>query len=144
MRLGCRIRFARHRKYVAALQHVGVECHIARFSEQRVKCITCGLAWKRHEEKEANVHFSLTFLDDAFDDVFQRATVVEIPMWMRRLASAFRGKRQILTKFLGKNKQRHCISVSQVAIVFPFWLHANAKTHNRNRKRSDYAGFFPI
>jgi hypothetical protein len=66
--------YARHRQYVAALN--GVECHMARFSEQTARCRTCGSTWKRHEEKETDVHFSLTFLEDAIDNVFDRAIVI--------------------------------------------------------------------
>lgn len=69
-------RYSRHRQYVAALQHVGVVCHMARFSEQTARCRSCGATWKRHEEKETDVHFSLTFLEDAVDDVFDRAIII--------------------------------------------------------------------
>ncbi|HMA75444.1 MAG TPA: NYN domain-containing protein [Xanthobacteraceae bacterium] len=68
--------YARHRPYVAALRHTGVECHMARFSEQSAKCHKCGATWKRHEEKETDVHFSLTFLEDAIDGVFDRAIII--------------------------------------------------------------------
>lgn len=68
--------YARHRQYVAALKNSGVECHMARFSEQKARCVKCGATWKRHEEKETDVHFSLTFLEDAIDDVFDRAIVI--------------------------------------------------------------------
>jgi uncharacterized LabA/DUF88 family protein len=68
--------YKRHREYVAALRHLGVECHMARFSEQRAKCMKCGAKWKNHEEKETDVHFSLTFLEDAIDDVFDRAIII--------------------------------------------------------------------
>lgn len=69
-------RYARHRQYVAALQHSGVECHMARFSEQTARCRSCGTTWKRHEEKETDVHFCMTFLEDALDDVFDRAIII--------------------------------------------------------------------
>lgn len=69
-------RYARHREYVAALKSVGVECHIARFSEQTARCKACGTTWKEHEEKETDVHFSLTFLEDAFDNIFDRAIII--------------------------------------------------------------------
>jgi len=68
--------YARHRRYVAALQNSGVDCHMARFSEQSARCNKCGATWKRHEEKETDVHFSMTFLEDAIDDVFDRAIVI--------------------------------------------------------------------
>lgn len=69
-------RYARHRQYVAALKQKGVECHIARFSEQTANCFKCGATWKQHEEKETDVHFSLTLLEDAFDDIFDRAIII--------------------------------------------------------------------
>jgi uncharacterized LabA/DUF88 family protein len=69
-------KYARHREYVAALKLHGVECHMARFSEQQTRCNECGATWKRHEEKETDVHFSLTFLEDAFDNIFDRAIIV--------------------------------------------------------------------
>jgi hypothetical protein len=68
--------YARHRQYVAALQALSVECHMARFSEQSARCHSCGAMWKAHEEKETDVHFSLTFLEDAVDNVFDRAIIV--------------------------------------------------------------------
>lgn len=69
-------KYARHRKYVAALGHFGVECYMARFSEQKARCEACGNTWDRHEEKETDVHFSLTLLEDAMDNVFDRAIIV--------------------------------------------------------------------
>lgn len=69
-------KYARHRAYVAALRHVGVECHMARFSEKTARCKACGVSWKQHEEKETDVHFALTLLEDAIDDVFDRAIIV--------------------------------------------------------------------
>jgi hypothetical protein len=49
---------------------------MARFSEQTARCRVCGSTWKRHEENETDVHFSLTFLEDAIAKVFDRAIVV--------------------------------------------------------------------
>jgi uncharacterized LabA/DUF88 family protein len=68
--------YARHRQYVSALQATAVECHMARFSEKTAHCNKCGSSWKTHEEKETDVHFSLTFLEDAIDDVFDRAIII--------------------------------------------------------------------
>lgn len=89
-------KYARHREYVAALKQAGVECHMARFSEQTMKCTSCNKTWKRHEEKETDVHFSLTLLEDAFDDVFDRALVISadgdhVPA-VRRVRARFPGK----------------------------------------------------
>jgi uncharacterized LabA/DUF88 family protein len=69
-------KYGRHRLYVTALRQSGVECHMARFSEQSARCNKCGHTWKHHEEKETDVHFSLTFLEDAIDGVFDRAIII--------------------------------------------------------------------
>lgn len=55
---------------MAALKANKVECHIARFNEKTANCKACGASWKTHEEKETDVHFSMTFLEDAIDDIF--------------------------------------------------------------------------
>jgi NYN domain len=49
---------------------------MARFSAQTARCLKCKTTWTRHEEKETDVHFSLTFLEDAIDNVFDRAIIV--------------------------------------------------------------------
>jgi hypothetical protein len=69
--------YARHRQYVAALKHYGVECHMARFSE-------------------TDVNFSLTVLGDALDDIFDRLIIVSadsdhVPA-VRMVRSRFPGK----------------------------------------------------
>jgi NYN domain len=68
--------YARHRQYVSALKATGVDCHMARFNEKQAGCRSCGATWKTHEEKETDVHFSLTFLEDAIDNVFDRAILI--------------------------------------------------------------------
>lgn len=68
--------YARHRQYVSALKQFGVECHIARFSASRAHCKSCNAQWTKHEEKETDVHFSLTLFEDAIDDVFDRALII--------------------------------------------------------------------
>ena len=42
----------------------------------RPGCKRCGATWKAHEEKETDVHFALTFLEDALYDAFDRAIIV--------------------------------------------------------------------
>jgi uncharacterized LabA/DUF88 family protein len=68
--------YARQREYVKALRSLGVECHMARFSEKSARCHSCGATWKQHEEKETDVHFSLTLIEDAIDNVFDRAILI--------------------------------------------------------------------
>jgi hypothetical protein len=69
-------KYARHRQYVAAIQNFGAECHIARFNEKTAKCFKCGASWRQHEEKETDVHLSLTLVEDAIDNVFGRAIII--------------------------------------------------------------------
>ena len=92
--------YARHRQYVAALKSSGVECHIARFNEKTATCRSCGSSWKQHEEKETDVHLSLTFLEDAIDDVFDRALLISadgdhVPA-VRRIRNRIPGKQIFL------------------------------------------------
>lgn len=68
--------YARHRAYVTELKAVGVECHMARFNERTIRCRGCRAEWTSREEKETDVHFALTFLEDAIDDVFHRAIII--------------------------------------------------------------------
>ena len=68
--------YARHRTFVTALTHAGVDCHMARFNTKEASCHGCGRTWKQREEKETDVHFALTFLEDAIDNVFDRAIIM--------------------------------------------------------------------
>jgi uncharacterized LabA/DUF88 family protein len=61
---------------VEELKVVGVECHMARFNERTMRCRGCKAEWVSREEKETDVHFALTFLEDAIDDVFHRAIII--------------------------------------------------------------------
>ncbi|WP_083988755.1 NYN domain-containing protein [Devosia geojensis] len=99
--------YARHREYVAALRHSGVECHVARFSEKIATCLSCKSTWKQHEEKETDVHFSLTLLEDAIDDVFDRAIIVSadsdhVPA-VRKVRGRYPGKQV----FIATPPERH-------------------------------------
>ena len=99
--------YARHRAFVAALKHVGVECHMARFNEKNASCHRCGATWKKREEKETDVHFALTFLEDAIDGVFDRAIIISadsdyVPA-VRKVRRRFPGKQV----FLASPPQRH-------------------------------------
>jgi hypothetical protein len=92
--------YARHRHFVAALMASGVECHMARFSEKDAQCRVCNARWIAHEEKETDVHFSLTLLEDAIDDVFDRAILISadgdhVPA-VRRVRKRFPGKQILL------------------------------------------------
>lgn len=54
---------ARHRVYVSALHSAGVEVQLGRFKEKDVRCFNCGVAFKRHEEKETDVAVAVKLLE---------------------------------------------------------------------------------
>jgi hypothetical protein len=92
--------YAKHRQYVAALKAKGVDCHMARFNEKKTQCKSCGSVWKTHEEKETYVHFWLTFLEGAIDNVFDRAILISadgdhVPA-VRRVRARLPGKQILL------------------------------------------------
>jgi uncharacterized LabA/DUF88 family protein len=69
-------KYTRHRAFVTELQAVGVECHMAKFNVRTMSCRKCHATWKSREEKQTDVHFALTFLEDALDNVFHRAIII--------------------------------------------------------------------
>jgi uncharacterized LabA/DUF88 family protein len=66
----------RHREYVKALMHVGVQCVIGHFKEKPQTCMSCGAKWVRHEEKETDVAIAVQIVADAFTDKFDRALII--------------------------------------------------------------------
>jgi hypothetical protein len=109
--------YARHREYVAALISLDVKCHTARFSEQTARCNRCGNTWKNHEEKETDVHFSLTLLEDAMDNVFDRSIIISadgdhVPA-VRTVRRCFPGKQIFAATPPGRhNKAREMLTLA--------------------------------
>jgi len=68
--------YRRHLSYVKALEHVGVNCIISHFKKKPRSCRSCKASWMDHEEKETDVRLALKILEDAVDDVFDRAIIV--------------------------------------------------------------------
>ncbi len=66
----------RHKEYVKALKHFGVECFMGHFKEKRRACRSCGAQWTGHEEKESDVAMSTQLVADAFQDRFDRALIL--------------------------------------------------------------------
>lgn len=66
----------RHRAYVAALKHMGVECVIGHFKQKHRRCASCGATWIGHEEKETDVAIAVELVADAFTDAFHRALII--------------------------------------------------------------------
>jgi hypothetical protein len=116
--------YSRQRQFVAALKASGVECHMARFSEKTATCRSCRATWITHEEKETDVHFSLTFLEDAIDNVFDRAILISadgdhVPA-VRRVRSRLPGKQIFLAappRRLGHARELSKVCNSQMEIT---------------------------
>jgi uncharacterized LabA/DUF88 family protein len=68
--------YARHRAYVAALKHAGVNTIMGKFKKKDMSCKSCGAKWLGHEEKESDVRLSIGLVADGFQDKFDRAIVV--------------------------------------------------------------------
>lgn len=68
--------YKRHRTYVAALKHAGVNTVMGKFKKKDVSCKSCGATWEGHEEKESDVRLSIGLVADAFQDIFDRAIVI--------------------------------------------------------------------
>jgi hypothetical protein len=68
--------FIRHKAYVAALKHVGVDCTIGHFKEKWRRCPDCHHRWTTHEEKETDVAIAVELVADAFLDRFDRALII--------------------------------------------------------------------
>lgn len=69
----------RHRAYKSALEAKGVKCIMGDFAE-RTRTYRDGsrfkATWKGHEEKQTDVALALNILNDAYQDVYDRALVV--------------------------------------------------------------------
>ncbi len=71
----------RHRAYTAALKAKGVECVFGNFAE-RSRTYKDGrrfrATWVGHEEKQTDVALALNVLNDAYQDVYDRALVISV------------------------------------------------------------------
>ena len=54
--------YKRHRGYVQALRHVGIEPIMGHFKAKDRGCLSCGARWIAHEEKETDVNIALHLL----------------------------------------------------------------------------------
>jgi uncharacterized LabA/DUF88 family protein len=67
---------ARHKAFVAALESVGVDVHLATFKDKDRKCPHCKRQYLSHEEKETDVHLALALLDHARQNMYDRALII--------------------------------------------------------------------
>ena len=68
--------YRRHRKYIKALELVGVTVTMAHFKKKDRTCLKCGVNWVDHEEKETDVRLALKMLEDCEDNIFDRAILI--------------------------------------------------------------------
>ncbi len=68
--------YRRHRAYIRALRHAGVEINLAHFKHKDRKCYRCNHQWTDHEEKETDVRIALRMMEDAMDGLFDRAILI--------------------------------------------------------------------
>ncbi|WP_112237137.1 NYN domain-containing protein [Kribbella monticola] len=62
--------------YLNALRSTGVEVILGRFQEKTITCKNCNRAWRSYEEKESDVNFCVTLLDDAHSHAFDTALLL--------------------------------------------------------------------
>ncbi|KAA6205371.1 MAG: NYN domain-containing protein [Candidatus Tokpelaia sp.] len=66
----------RHKAYVKALEYSGVRVILGKFKEKGASCPRCHHNWKKHEEKESDVNLALQVVQDAYEDIYDRAYIV--------------------------------------------------------------------
>ena len=67
---------ARHTRYIAALEHTGVETVYGSFKEKDVYCTQCKKIFKKREEKRTDVNIAIHLLGLAHANVYDRALLV--------------------------------------------------------------------
>ena len=103
----------RHKKYVRALDVVGVEVIEGRFKSAYKKCSLCGAEHEKHEEKETDVNIALHMLDAAYRDEFDLAILMtgdtDLVPAIRMLKSRFSEKKikVIAPPYRGNHQMRH-------------------------------------
>jgi len=91
--------YARHRVYVAALKHQGVEAVMGHFKSKPRSCSVCGAKWTAHEEKETDVHIAVRLVADALRDEFDRAIVISADSDLApsiRIAKQYKPSKEIM------------------------------------------------
>ena len=66
----------RHRAYVQALEHSGVEVTLGVFKRSQQGCRNCGVRWWKYEEKESDVRIATDIVADALRDNFDDAMII--------------------------------------------------------------------
>lgn len=106
----------RHRKYVAALESVGVTCLLGHFSNEPRSCRHCGEHWQSPVEKQGDVNLALTMLGDAYEDVFDHCYLVTTDgdhvSTVRNIKNRFPSKSVTTVVITGRSHNRHLLSLA--------------------------------
>lgn len=68
--------FRRHKKYIKALRSEQIKIVRGRFMKKHVLCHNCEKLFLTHEEKGTDVNIALQILQDAIDDLYDRAIII--------------------------------------------------------------------
>jgi uncharacterized LabA/DUF88 family protein len=67
---------ARHREFVKALSHHGVETVLGKFKTKDAFCKKCKSTYQVREEKESDVNIAMHLVSDAYEGLFDQAFLV--------------------------------------------------------------------
>lgn len=66
----------RHKNYIKVLRSAGVEIIFGRFMKKHSRCHNCDTYFLTHEEKRTDVNMALRIVQDALDDIYDRAVII--------------------------------------------------------------------
>jgi hypothetical protein len=111
----------RHRAYLKALEHSGVECLRGHFANEERRCNSCGAGWRAPVEKQGDVNLALTVLSDAHDDVFDHCYLVtadsDQAATARMLKAKFPNKRLTTVVITGREHSKEILSHADAKIT---------------------------
>lgn len=67
---------SRHKKYVKALEHLGVTPVFGNFKRKTKRCHDCGSVWTAHEEKRSDVNIAAYLIHHAHLGRFDKALII--------------------------------------------------------------------
>jgi uncharacterized LabA/DUF88 family protein len=114
----------RHKVYVRALRHHGVEPIMGKFQPHQMQCHGCDREWVTHEEKQSDVNLAISLVREAYRDTYDRALVVssdsDFAPALRLLSEAFPGKSVKVVcppeRFHSKDLNRHAKKPAKIKV----------------------------
>lgn len=111
----------RHRAYLKALEHSGVECLRGHFANEERKCKSCGEVWRAPVEKQGDVNLALAVVSDAYDDVFDHCYLVtadsDQAAAARMLKAKFPKKKLTTVVITGRSHSKEILSHADAKIT---------------------------